>query len=398
MRARRTRGVGSFAALVASLVLGCSRSQSDGLLGHSAGADGAASAFVWPLASSDAHAPAAPPRRGMIWIPEGSFLAGTPKERIPRVADEEMPGELVMLHGFYIDEFAYPNEAAAIPKTGVSRDDAAALCATQDKRLCTELEWERACKGPASTTYEYGDAYRASECATGASMRLVPSGLLVGCRTGFGVHDMHGGPWEWTESAWNRGTAGLGATRGGNGEVGEIVGRCANGMGRPPATRRPDLGFRCCAGEPNRAQVNLTVTRGKQIDARPPDRELLGALESAVMSKLPRELPEGIPFHIDRTWLWHPVGNEELVLAAGCSRLPQHLLCGVGIFRAGGEAPAFIAFASSGWWMAVVKHDYNGRDAWVYGGDERSNFRRKVSYLWGRVAIGEPERKIPPVD
>jgi sulfatase modifying factor 1 len=398
----RERGAGRmrrpFAALAFVQLFGCSRHHGD------AGArgtvvDGGVKEFVWPLAAPDAQEPAPTPRRGMIWIPEGTLIAGTPMDRIPRVADEELGGVATLLHGFYIDEFAYPNEAAAIPKTGVSRDEAAVLCAAQDKRLCTELEWERACKGSGNTIYEYGDTYRPSECATGAISRLVPSGLAVGCKSGFGVHDLHGGPWEWTESAWNRGTAALATTRGGNGESGEIVGRCANGMGRPPAGRRSDVGLRCCAGEPNRVEVNLPVTRGKQLDQRPKEPELTVALERAVMARLPKELPGGLPFRVDRTWLWHPIGNEELILAAGCTRLPAHLVCGVGVFRANGETspPVMLSFASSGWWMSVVKHHENGRDAWVYGGDQESNFRRRVSYLWGRVAIGEPERRLGAV-
>ena len=71
----------------------------------------------------------------MIWIPPGTLIAGTPRERTPRVADEELPGEPVELSGFYIDEFAYPNEAGAIPKTGMTRDEAAGLCTGQGKRL-----------------------------------------------------------------------------------------------------------------------------------------------------------------------------------------------------------------------------------------------------------------------
>ena len=113
--------------------------------------------------------------------------------------------EPIELAGFYIDEFAYPNEAGAIPKTGMTRDEAAGLCAAQDKRLCTELEWERACKGPSNTTYEYGDSYRAAECTMGRAGRLAPSGLRVACKSAFGVHDLHGGPWEWTASVWRRG-------------------------------------------------------------------------------------------------------------------------------------------------------------------------------------------------
>ena len=52
-----------------------------------------ASAFVWPLGSPVDGGEPALPRRGMIWIPPGTLVAGTPRERTPRVADEELPGE-----------------------------------------------------------------------------------------------------------------------------------------------------------------------------------------------------------------------------------------------------------------------------------------------------------------
>src|SRR5262245_41437490 len=54
------------------------------------------SAFMPPQAS-----PA--PRPGMVWIPPGPLVAGTPPDRLPRIADEEMAGEQVILKGYYID-------------------------------------------------------------------------------------------------------------------------------------------------------------------------------------------------------------------------------------------------------------------------------------------------------
>src|SRR6187549_2504158 len=115
------------------------------------------------------------PPRGMAWIPEGPLVAGTPEGRLPRLPDQEMAGEQMVLHGFFIDVFAYPNEEGAIPTTGFTRPQAEAACAEHGKRLCTELEWERACKGPENTTYEYGDRYRSDVCLTGRSPRMMPS-------------------------------------------------------------------------------------------------------------------------------------------------------------------------------------------------------------------------------
>ena len=109
-------------------------------------------------------------------------MAGTPPEQFPRRADAEMRGEQVILRDFFIDKYPYPNEEGAIPKTNVTQPQAAAICADAGKRLCTELEWERACKGTRNTTYPYGNKYRAEICKTGSASRMLPAGLNYGCR------------------------------------------------------------------------------------------------------------------------------------------------------------------------------------------------------------------------
>src|SRR6185369_13748482 len=159
----------------------------------------------WPGTSGGVEAGA--PRGGMAWIPAGTLRAGTPRERIPRVADEEMAGLPVEMGGFYIDLLPWPNEPNAIPTSNVTRDEAEQLCATKGKRLCTELEWERACKGPDNTTYEYGDIYRKDTCGTGIPIEQAarrPTGEHAQCKSGFGVAELHGGVFEWTSSMWGR--------------------------------------------------------------------------------------------------------------------------------------------------------------------------------------------------
>lgn len=351
-------------------------------------------AFVWPIASVDLN-PGPPPRKGMVFIPAGTLVAGTAKDKIPRLAEQELAGEPIALRGFYIDEYAYPNEAGAIPKTGLSRDEAASLCATQGKRLCTELEWERACKGPSNTTYEYGEQYRPAECATGVTARLAPSAMRVTCKSGFGVHDMHGGPWEWTASTWHRGyDAPASVVRGGNGEAGELVSRCANAMPLAAKLRRPDVGARCCAGEANEAEIRLAAPRGKPLESHAADAKLVATFAGAIQEKTV-ELPRDPAFHIDRVLAWHPVGNEEFLLGVGCVRRSPHSACGVGVFRSREDEsePTFVAYASSGFWNATVKPDpRGGHDLFVYGGDEKTNYKRRLAYIWGRVAVGELER------
>ena len=197
-----------------------------------------------PPWASESRAPAVP--RGMVWIPEGTLLAGTPAGRVPRLADIEMAGDALELHGFFIDQFPYPNEEGAIPQSGVTRTQAEGLCQERGKRLCTELEWERACKGPRNLSYEYGDRHRPEVCQTGRAPRLLPSGYRTACRSDFGVRDLHGGVWEWTQSRWGRGgAADLYSVRGGNSSNGELAGRCANAMPRASEQARSRSAVHC---------------------------------------------------------------------------------------------------------------------------------------------------------
>jgi formylglycine-generating enzyme len=350
-------------------------------------------------ASGEAIGPPAPapvPRKGMAWIPPGALVAGTPPDALPRIADEEMPGEQVVLQGYYVDVFPYPNEEGAIPLTNVTQPEAEGLCAELGKRLCTELEWERACKGPKSTPYEYGDRYRAEACATGAQPALRPSGLRVACRSDFGVRDLHGGVWEWTASRWGRGVQReLTTVRGGNAAAGELVGRCANAMGRPPESKSGSVGFRCCSGQKNAAEVTLSVRRGQNLDPRPQtDRKLA----KAVIALLPEEAKKDLgnrEFKLDRSWIWRPIGNEDLVVISGCAGIATQPACGAVIARVIFERPTILGWASSGHWAPTLHTDVDARDVWLFGGDELGSFRRLIGYVWGRVSIGPKERRVP---
>lgn len=54
--------------------------------------------------------------------------------------------------------------ADVVPQAYIDGRRAALACLRAGKRLCRAGEWERACRGPASTTYPYGDARRAHVC------------------------------------------------------------------------------------------------------------------------------------------------------------------------------------------------------------------------------------------
>ena len=114
-------------------------------------------------------------------IPAGVFVAGsTPGDRgrdpvlEPALLD-------VRLDAFEIDRLPYPNDPTQPPLTGVTRERARALCAQRQGRLCNELEWERACKGPAGTPYAGANRWDA-----------VCSRAPQTCASGFGTLAMAG--------------------------------------------------------------------------------------------------------------------------------------------------------------------------------------------------------------
>jgi hypothetical protein len=329
----------------------------------------------------------------MVFVPGGELHAGTPRDKTPRIADEEMPGTAIQMQGFYMDLYPYPNEAGAIPTTNIAREDAAKLCETKGKRLCTELEWERACKGPDNSTYAYGDAYRAAACGTGVAPELSakrPSGERTGCKSAFGVMDMHGSVWEWTQSEWGRGSQGAhdGALRGGNAVAGEIVDRCANGLARSLTTKSATIGFRCCAGDKNPAVVTLAADTGVSLEAVKID-----ALAAAFGDLPPRAWdPEKLAeYNYTMALAWRPVGNELLTILIGCSKATPKK-CGLFVGSQETGKPRKLAAVTFGGAIPEVIPTGDKKVLKARALDYRGLFERDIFYSYGRVDVGEPKR------
>jgi hypothetical protein len=185
--------------------------------------------------------------------------------------------------------------------------------------------------------------------------------------------------------------------RGGNGVAGELIGRCANGRGFRPDLRRPDVGVRCCAGEVNTFEVVLDVTRGQPLRlASPLDERLaqeLGQLAPEEVRGAEDARPEQ-RFTVERLWIWHPLGNEELMLGGGCAHpLGEKARCGILVARMRFDKPALLSFVPSDWWTPTLGEADSPRELFLYGGDHAGAFRRRVSYEWGRIGVAEKERK-----
>ncbi len=342
------------------------------------------------VSAPSATAPGAP-RARMIWIPAGILHAGSEIDETPRVAEAELPGVDVPMSGFYIDVLPWPNEAGAIPTTNVTRDEAARLCADGGKRLCSELEWERACKGPSSTRFEYGPAYDARVCGAGVAAETAsqrPSAQRPTCRSALGVRDLHGGPSEWTDSRWGRGvTRDLGVVRGGSDAAGELATRCAFARPLAPSEHVSTTGFRCCAGPRNDAEVELEVNKGPAFE-----RTAHATLSSPPLAALgdvacgPPTRPT--PCSVSRAWTWRPTPNVELLLAGGCVGHDPAARCALGIGRALGDRSQSLGEVDTGREIPeVVLVESLDRRVRVRGADVHGQFFREIIFSYGRLEV-----------
>jgi hypothetical protein len=185
-------------------------------------------------------APLAPSR---VPIPGGSFSAGSDPGRFERDPGLEPRLGRTALGPFEIDVLPYSLDGRG-PLLGVGRDEATQRCADRGGRLCTELEWERACKGPQSHPFPSG-------AELDPACRERP-----GCASGFGVWGFSRAP-EWTASDLvSRGDR-LAVVRGGapdDPDASPALRRCSHRAPRAPEPVAA-VAFRCCYGPPNAARV-----------------------------------------------------------------------------------------------------------------------------------------------
>lgn len=171
---------------------------------------------------------------------------------------------------FCIDPYEWPNKVGAAPWIMVTWNEAADLCESKGKRLCTEDEWTFACEGEDVLPYPYGYERDSDKCnidrqwvlyngsvmlprgteQCGAEMWRLWKGHASGadaqCVSPFGVHDMTGNIDEWTVAS--RPSKHPSILKGGY--WGPVRTRCR------PSTRNHypnhafyQQGFRCC-GDP----------------------------------------------------------------------------------------------------------------------------------------------------
>jgi len=265
-----------------------------------------------------------------VEIPAGTFVAGSlpgDKGRDPVLEPAELE---VKLGGFTIDRYLYPNDPGKPPLVGLSRAKAEELCEQTGARLCTELEWERACKGPDATNF-------AGNAAWDAKCGKEPAS----CASGFGVLGMGSAYREWTSSEVlpiEDMQPRAAAVRGARASALATDHRCAHRTAIDPGTSAEDVGFRCCRGAPNAVQIPSPQWEQtyKRVELGP---AALAEMFSSVpaLASLDKEIvsfkePDDVNVALARgdagaappntvlttsALLWQPVPGEKLVVVAG---------------------------------------------------------------------------------
>ncbi|MCP4196155.1 MAG: SUMF1/EgtB/PvdO family nonheme iron enzyme [Proteobacteria bacterium] len=225
-----------------------------------------------------------PHTSSMVRIPGGTLLAGSPPSDTRRVqfAENDMiPSEMT---SFEIDALPFPNDLQHAFLTGVTREEAAAACQNQGKRLCTELEWEWACKSAANFTYPTGYHYNPSSYAEQDRTSPVSQ---------FGVFAM-GRMLEWTSSAWGKEPDQIERTvaRGYAPDFGETPmrgRRCAKRWRFMPDASDARLGFRCCRGSVNEAECTIEPPR--------PPHSLYKRMKPHRFAQIIQSIPQLVAIH-----------------------------------------------------------------------------------------------------
>ena len=227
----------------------------------------------------------------MVVLPSGSFLMGSPPDPGPDPfsnekpkaigSPDEKPQHLVQIQSFAIGKYEVTqeqwyavmgnnpseNKGRTLPVEQVSWDDVQQFIAKlnqktgQKYRLPSEAEWEYAARAGTTTHWSFGNEesklgnYAWYDVNSGGRTQEVGKKLP----NAFGLYDMHGNVWEWTQDCWHENYAGaptdgsawttgcrgnVRVLRGGSWYDGPANLRSANRGRGSPGGRNYDIGFR----------------------------------------------------------------------------------------------------------------------------------------------------------
>jgi formylglycine-generating enzyme required for sulfatase activity len=145
------------------------------------------------------------------------------------------------------------------PVVYIGLEDARAYAAWAGKRLPTEAEWQGAAQGPDALKYPWGNEMKPGRCNGGETGDTTPVMAFADFGSPFGVYDLCGNVWEWTESERSDGRTRFCILKGGSFYTARGSGWYMDGGPRPNAfaakfllmwpglDRCATIGFRCAA-------------------------------------------------------------------------------------------------------------------------------------------------------
>ena len=164
----------------------------------------------------------------LVKIPGGVFMMGSPESEADRY-DDEGPLHQVRVPDFYIGRYPVTNEQYAQflkenrkvrepalwaerrfnqprqPVVGVSWEDAQSYAEWAGLRLPSEAEWEYGCRAGSNSRFYSGETEEELARVGWYEANSGGQAHAVGEKepNSFGIYDLHGNVWEWTEDDWH---------------------------------------------------------------------------------------------------------------------------------------------------------------------------------------------------
>ena len=246
------------------------------------------------ILSGDRMTVTSPIQMQLVRVPAGEFLMGSDPSKDSVALDDEQPQHPVTSAEFYIGKYEVTNDQYQKfaksaghgfplgwkngnvptskedhPVANVSWDDAVAFTEWLHEatgrafRLCTETEWEKACRSSSGLTYPWGDTFDSNAANTdeaGIGTTTAVGAYSPAGDSPYGVTDMAGNGWEWvadryaeydsatspTENSQSPQTGDSRVLRGGSFINTEKLVRCPSRSHNNPNLSFDYIGFRVC--------------------------------------------------------------------------------------------------------------------------------------------------------